>query len=191
MPKLSNRSETEFILIGLREQLMNIPDPSISLNLENASIHTFTKNSSVCNLCVIFDKNLSFSNHITRLTRICFMHICDLRRIRPMPDIKTASTIATSIVHTKLDYSKSHCLNTYITQINRLEAIQNALACAVTNTDSNGYSSRYLLRIFPPINRPTKVEITVYLSTALLSSIQLPFEQRMCFIKCEGRLGEF
>jgi len=47
MPKLSNRSETEFILIGLREQLNNIPDPSISLNLENASIHTFTKNSSV------------------------------------------------------------------------------------------------------------------------------------------------
>jgi len=25
----------------------------------------------------------------------------------------------------------------------------------------------------------------------LLSSIQLPFEQRRCFIKCEGRLGQF
>src|SRR6218665_3951481 len=104
--------KTEFLLIGLRYQLKKIPDPSISLNLDSASTHTFTPTSPVRNLGVIFDQNLSFSDHITdQLSRSCFMHIRDLRRIRPMLDLRTASTIATSIVHAKLDYCNSLFLN--------------------------------------------------------------------------------
>src|SRR6218665_139440 len=62
------------------------------------------------------------------------MHIRDLRRIRPMLDFKTASTIATSIVHSKLDYCNSLFLNLDSTQIQRLQLIQNSLARAVTRT---------------------------------------------------------
>src|SRR6218665_2971522 len=62
--------------------------------------------------------NTRFSDHITQLSRSCFMHIRDLRRIRPMLDLKTASTIATSIVHAKLDYCNSLFLNIDVTQIN-------------------------------------------------------------------------
>ena len=66
------------------------------------------------------------------------MHIRDLRRIRSMLDFKTASTIATSIVHSKLDYC-NYCpytlfLNLESTQIKRLQLIQNSLARAVTRT---------------------------------------------------------
>src|SRR6218665_2494098 len=63
-----------------------------------------------------------------------FMHIRDLRRIRPMLDFKTASTIATSIVHSKLDYCNSLFLSLDSTQIHRLQLIQNSLARAVTRT---------------------------------------------------------
>src|SRR6218665_2007108 len=84
-----NPSKTEFIHIGLRDQLKKIPDPSISLNLDSASTHTFTPTSPVRNLGVIFDQNLGFSDHITQLSRSCFMHIRDLCRIRPMLDLKT------------------------------------------------------------------------------------------------------
>jgi Reverse transcriptase (RNA-dependent DNA polymerase) len=129
-----NPSKTEFILIGLRNQLEKIPDPSISLNLDSATTHTFTANTPARNLGVIFDQNLTFSDHITQLSRTCFMHIRDLRRIRPLLDYKTASTIATSIVHTKLDYCNSLFLNIDKAQIKRLQAIQNALARAVTRT---------------------------------------------------------
>src|SRR6218665_34948 len=92
----------------------------ISLDLDSASTHTFTPTSPVRNLGLIFYQNLSFSDHITQLSRSCFMHIRDLRRIRPMLDLKTASTIATSIVHAKLDYCNSLFLNIDVTQINRL-----------------------------------------------------------------------
>src|SRR6218665_1212281 len=71
----TNPSKTEFIVIGLREQLTKIPDPSISLNLDSTSTRTFTPTSPVRNLGVIFDQNLSFFDHITHISRSCFMHI--------------------------------------------------------------------------------------------------------------------
>src|SRR6218665_2379580 len=60
------------------------------------------------------------------------MHIRDLRRIRPMLDSKTASSIPTSIVHSKLDYC--NFLNLAPTQIQRLQLIRNSLTRAVTRT---------------------------------------------------------
>ena len=55
-------------------------------------------------------------------------------RIRPTLDFDTARTLATSLVHSKLDYCNSLYYNLPHTQIGRLQVIQNALARAVTNT---------------------------------------------------------
>src|SRR6218665_2954306 len=88
---------------------------------------TQTSDASVRNLGVTFDPHLSFSNHISNLSRSCLMHIRDLRRIRPMLDFKTASTIATSIVPSKLDYCNSLFLSLDSTQISRLPLIHNSL----------------------------------------------------------------
>src|SRR6218665_3468864 len=49
-------------------------------------------------------------------------------------DHKTACTIATSIVHSKLDYCNSLFYSINSSQIKRLQTIQNALARAVTKT---------------------------------------------------------
>src|SRR6218665_3520534 len=90
---------------------------------------------------------LMFIDRITQLSRSCFMHILDLRRIRPMLDLKTASTIATSIVHAKLDYCNSLFLNIDLTQINRPQAIQNALARAVTKTPKHHHITPVLKKL--------------------------------------------
>src|SRR6218665_2811632 len=55
----TNPLKTEFIFIVLREQLKKIPDPSISFNLDSTLTHTFTSNSPVCNLGLIFDQTLA------------------------------------------------------------------------------------------------------------------------------------
>src|SRR6218665_512599 len=154
-----NPSKTECILIGLRDQLKKIPDPSISLNPDSASTHTFTPTSLVRNFGVIFDQNLIFSDHITQLSLSCFMHIRDLRRIRPMLDLKTASTIATSIVHAKLDCCNSLFLNIDLTQINCLQAIQNALARAVTKTPKHHHITPVLKKLHW-LKIPERIEYT-------------------------------
>src|SRR6218665_1068947 len=132
-----NPSKTELIIIGLPAQIKKIPDPSIHLS-NNSSATTFTSDAPVRNLGVTctctFDPHLSFSNHISNLSRSCFMHIRDLRRIRPMLDFKIASTIATSIVHSKLDYCNFLFLSLDSAQIHCLQFIQNSLTRAITRT---------------------------------------------------------
>ena len=79
----------------------------------------------------IFDEHLSFSDQISTLSKSCYHHIRALRCIRPYLDLQTAKTVATSIVHSKLDYCNSLYYGLPKSQINRLQHIQNALARTV------------------------------------------------------------
>jgi len=60
-------------------------------------------NLSAGNLGYIFYETLTFSDQISALSKSCYYHIRELRCVRPYLDFKTASTIATCIVHFKLD----------------------------------------------------------------------------------------
>jgi len=51
--------------------------------------------------------HLAFSDKITALSKAYYYHIRQLRCIRPYLDSSTACTIATFIVHPKLDYCNS------------------------------------------------------------------------------------
>ena len=91
-------SKTEFLLIGLKQQLSKIHNSSL------------TTTHSARNLgFIFFDGHLTFSDQISALSKSCYYHIRELCRIRPYFDLKTASTVATSIVHSKLDYCNSVC----------------------------------------------------------------------------------
>ena len=119
-----NTSNTEFLLIGLKQQLAKF---------HNSPIET---THSARNLGIIFDEYLIFSDQISSLSKSCYSHICALSCIRPYLDFRTASTIATSIVHSKLDYCNSLYFNLLNSQINRLQQIQNSLACTVVKFPS-------------------------------------------------------
>jgi len=62
---------------------------------------------SARNIGFIFDEHLTFSDQILSLSKYCYSHIRELRCIRDYLDSKTASTIAASIVQSKLDYCNS------------------------------------------------------------------------------------
>src|SRR6218665_582238 len=79
--------------------MKKIPDFSIHPSTKAASL-TLNSDALVGNLGVIFDPHLLFSNPISNISRLCYMHVC----IRPWLHFKTAPTIATSIVQLKLDY---------------------------------------------------------------------------------------
>jgi len=90
-----NSSKTKFLLIGISKQLAKINNSSL------------TTTHSARNLGFIFDEYLTFSDQISPVSKSCYYHIRQLRCISPYLDTKTASTIATSIVHSKLDYCNS------------------------------------------------------------------------------------
>ena len=111
-----NSSKTEFLIIGLKQQLCKI---------DNSSLNT---THSVRNLGFIFDEHLTLSDQISSLSKSCYNHIRQLRCISPYLDSKTASTIAAPVVHSKVDYCNSLHYNLPKSQINCLQQIQNCLA---------------------------------------------------------------
>ena len=113
-----NSTKTEFLLIGLKKQLAKI---------HNSSLVT---SHSARNLGFIFDEHLTFADQITALSKACY-HIRQLCCIRPYLDSSTACTIATSIVHSKLDYCNSLYYKLPKSQLSRLQQIQNSLARTV------------------------------------------------------------
>jgi len=116
-----NSSKTEFIIIGLKQQLSKI---------DNSSLNT---THSARNLGFIFDEHLTFSDQISSLSNSCYSHIRELRCIRLYLDSKTASTIAAFTVHSKLDCCNSLYYNYNLpkSQINRLPQIENCLTRTV------------------------------------------------------------
>jgi len=54
---------------------------------------------------------LSISDHISPVSKSCFLSIRDLSRIRNTLDYTTAHTIATFLIHSKFDYCNSLFLN--------------------------------------------------------------------------------
>ena len=61
---------TEFLIIGLKQQLSKI---------DNSSLNT---THSARNLGFIFDEHLTFSDQISSLSKSCYSHIRELRCIR-------------------------------------------------------------------------------------------------------------
>ena len=78
-----------------------------------------------------------------------------------MLDFKTASTIAISIVHAKLDYCNYLFMNIDVTQINRIQAIQDAVARAVTKTLKH-YHITPVLKKLHWLKIPERIEYKLY-----------------------------
>ena len=117
---MSGEGEEETLIIGLKQQLSKT---------DNSSLNT---THSARNLGFIFDENLTFFDQITSLSKSCYSHIRQLHCIRHYLDSKTASTIASSIIHSKLDCNPLY-YNPPKSQINRLQQIQNCLARTLLN----------------------------------------------------------
>ena len=115
-----NPAKTELLLIGLPAQLTKMHNPTFTIP-DNTTIQPV---SSARNLGIIFDSNLSFSDHISYISKSCFAHIRDLRRIRNTSDHTTSCTIATSLMHSKLG-----CCSSVATLFFSISIVNNSIVC--------------------------------------------------------------
>jgi hypothetical protein len=125
-----NPSKTEFLIAGLRQQLAKLNHPTISL----PNSVTLCPVKSARNLGVIFYSTLSYCEHISVISKSCCNHIRDLRCLRNSIDQTTACTIATALIHSKLDYCNSLLLNLPSSSTNCLQFLLNSAVRAVTKT---------------------------------------------------------
>jgi hypothetical protein len=122
--------KTEILLIGLPKQFSKIENPSLCMT----PTVTLSPASTARNPGVLFNFNLSLSDHISFIIKSCSFHVRDLRRLGPILDQTTARNIDTAPIYSKLDYCNSLFLNLPVNQLDRLQLVLNSAARAVTNT---------------------------------------------------------
>ena len=90
----------------------------------------------------------------------CNYHIRALRHIRPLLSYDLACQIACSIVASRLDYCNSILYNTSVTNILRLQRVQNNLARVVCRASARANSIPLLQKLhWLPIEHRTKYKI--------------------------------
>ena len=99
--KLSaNPNKTEYLLFNYR----NINPQGININLDSNII---SSSFSAKNHCVLFQSDMLPDNHISSVIKSCFVQLHDFRRIRPLISKTVAITLASSFIHSRLDYCNS------------------------------------------------------------------------------------
>ena len=122
-----NPDKTEFLLIVSKVQRGNF-SKSFPTRLLAPEV---TPSPSARNLGKVFDSALNFKNHISGISRACYYHIRDMRRIKRFLTPSVAKTIAASLIGSKLDYCNSVLLTVTEKEISKLQGVQNCLARVV------------------------------------------------------------
>ncbi|KAK3516946.1 hypothetical protein QTP70_028237 [Hemibagrus guttatus] len=79
------------------------------------------------------DNRLSFSSHVTNVTRLCRFLLYNIGRIRPFLSTQATQVLVQSLVISRLDYCNSLLAGLPLNAIRPLQMIQNAAARLVFN----------------------------------------------------------
>ena len=125
-----NGDKTDMIIIGTRQMRSKLP-PDISINICGNDI---TPKTSVRNLGVIFDANLNFKEHISRVCKSAFFHLHNISLARKYLTPDAAAAAVHAFVTSRLDYANALLYGLPKCDISRLQRIQNSAARLVTGT---------------------------------------------------------
>ncbi len=85
--QLLNSDKTDILLIGPKNSTQNLLD--YNLQLDGCPVTS----STVKNLGVILDSNLSFENHISNVTKTAFFHLRNIAKLRNMLPVSDAEKL--------------------------------------------------------------------------------------------------
>ena len=95
-----NDSETEFIILGTRQQLENAEANDITIKI---GIEDIPNVPAVRNLGYVFDSQLKNTTHINKLTATLFSTLKKIAHIRHLLDQYTTKILVQSLIISKLD----------------------------------------------------------------------------------------
>ena len=124
-----NAEKTEVILLGPKHLRDMVSDNIISLDDISLS-----SNSSVRNLGVIIDQDLSFKAHISQACKTAFFHLRNIARIRNILSNSDAEKLIHAFVTSRLDYCNALLAACPKSSLKSLQLVQNAAARLLTGT---------------------------------------------------------
>ncbi len=125
---LLNSDKREILLIGPKNSTQNILDHN--LQLDGCTVTS----STVKNLGVILDSNLSFENHISHVTKTAFFHLRNIAKLRNMLSVSDTEKLVHAFMTSRLDYCNALLGGCPASSINKLQIVQNAAARVLTRS---------------------------------------------------------
>ena len=158
-----NEQKTESLLITSPKLRHYLPDP-VHLLIGDASVEP---SESARTLGVELDSFLTISQQVTSLCRSLNFHLYNISRVRRMLTDEACNHAVRSLVLSRLDYANSLLVNINVSDIDRLQRIQNRAARIVLNARKYDHVSPLLKQLhwLPVSNRIIyKVALIVYKS---------------------------
>ncbi|KAI5607668.1 hypothetical protein C0J50_6988, partial [Silurus asotus] len=124
---LLNSDKTEILLIGPKTSIQTLQH--LNLHLDGCSVNT---SSTIKDLGVILDSDLSFKNHINQVTKTAFFHLRNISKLRNMLSISDAEKLVHAFMTSRLDYCNALLGGCPASLINKLQLVQNAAARVLT-----------------------------------------------------------
>lgn len=118
-----NSSKTEGLLVGTPHQIRSFP---ISQFLFDGKIITLS--SSVTNLGVQLDAQLTYSGHIKHLCKTSFYQLRKISKLRPLLTLPDAEKLVHAFISSRLDYCNGLFVGIPAKDIQKLQYIQNSAA---------------------------------------------------------------
>ena len=96
-----NASKTELIWLGSRAALQKLSATDSSLVVGSTTIQP---SSVVRNLGVLFDNELTFKHHVSKIVSLCFYQLRRLRQLKRHVDVNTMKLLISAFILSRLDY---------------------------------------------------------------------------------------
>ena len=165
---LLNSDKTEVIVVGpehLRNTLCN--------DIATLDGFTLASSTTVKNLGVIFDQDLSFNSHIKQMSRTAFFHLRNIAKIRHILSLKDAEKIIHAFVTSRLDYCNSLLSGCSKKSLKPLQLVQNAAARVLTGTKKRDHITPVLASLhWLPVK--ARIEFKILLLTYKALNGQAP-----------------
>ncbi|MGL5674454.1 MAG: reverse transcriptase family protein, partial [Plesiomonas shigelloides] len=139
---LLNSEKTEILTIGPKTSAHK--NLEYCLTLDGCSVKS---SSSVRNLGVLFDTNLSFESHISSICKTAFFHLKNISKLRHMLSMTNAEQLVHAFMTSGLDYCNALLGGCPARVINKLQLVQNAAARVLTRTRKYEHISPVLSKL--------------------------------------------
>ena len=158
-----NPDKSEAILVGTSSQLKKVEQESVTV-----ADCVIPFKSTIKNLGVIIDSNLSFDQHIDATCRSAQFHIRALRHIRGLLSTEVAKCVAASIVGSRLDYCNGLLFGATSKNLRKLQLVQNTAARVVVMGRKRDHVGPVLKDLHW---LPVKERITLKLATTVFKTL--------------------
>ena len=115
-----NDDKTKVMLIGTRQQLTKLPEVTVKIGNESTK-----PAETVPNLGIYWNKTMTTTTHINRLSGQLFNTLQAINKIRHLLDNDTTKIVMWALIISKLDYCNSQYIGSTKKDLQKLQRIQN------------------------------------------------------------------